>query len=116
MEIYYITIVFIMHCIGDLTLQTEWMGLRKSKEWCPLFAHVAIYTGTLFVFSSFVIPSIALIWSCINGILHLLVDYFSSRAIARAREEGNVYKFYSFLILDQAIHFVCLIGILAFLI
>jgi hypothetical protein len=32
------------HLIGDYLFQTNWMAMRKEKEWLPLLSHCFVYT------------------------------------------------------------------------
>ena len=114
---FYLLMIFTMHFLADFAIQTEWMALGKSKEWSPLLAHIGTYTAILLLFSSlFLPPLVAVLWTVSNGLCHLVVDYFSSRAMRRARESGQERKFFMILGLDQMLHFWCLFGILALLI
>jgi hypothetical protein len=113
---FYLIIIFCIHFLADFCMQTEWMALGKSKEMAPLLAHIGTYTLILLLFSSlFMTGPMAIIWSISNGICHMWVDYFSSRAMRRARESGQERKFFMILGLDQMLHYVCLFGILGLL-
>ncbi len=112
-----IMFIFLIHFIADFYLQTEWMALGKSKNWTPLLAHIAVYTVACLVLSPFVLPIwTAICWSLINGLCHLVVDYFSSRAMRRAREAGNNSRFFLLLGFDQLCHAWCLLGTFGLLI
>lgn len=113
---FYLITIFCIHFLADFILQTEWMALGKSKEWAPLIAHIVTYTLTLLLFSSLWMPgAIALAWSIGNGICHMWVDFFSSRAMRAAREAGQERKFFMIFGIDQLLHYVCLFGLLGLL-
>lgn len=106
-----------IHFVGDFLLQTEWMVNGKSTAWQPLLAHAAVYTLTLLFFSSLVMPfPLAIAWSFLNGACHLTVDFFTSKLMKSARENGNTSLFFKILGLDQLLHAWCLLGILGWLI
>jgi hypothetical protein len=109
-------LIFLIHFVADFCLQTEWMALGKSKYWSPLLAHIATYTAVCLLISPLFLPFwVAILWSVTNGLCHLVVDYFSSRAMRRAREAGNNSRFFLLLGFDQLCHAWCLLGILGLL-
>lgn len=113
---FYLIMIFCIHFLADFCMQTEWMALGKSKEMKPLLAHIGTYTLILLLFSSlFLSPITALLWSGLNGLCHLWVDYYSSRAMREARESGQERKFFMILGIDQMLHYICLFGILGLL-
>lgn len=88
------------HFVADFVLQNDWMALNKSKRLLPLAAHVAVYSAGL----------IWLGWkfAALNGVLHFVVDYVTSRVTARLWEKGQRHLFFVVIGLDQYTHQVCL--------
>ncbi len=92
------------HWFGDFFLQTDEMALNKSASNGWLTAHVAVYTGVLFVVTVSVSPWYALV----NGGLHWGVDYGTSRWTSHLYKAGRRHDFFVVVGLDQMIHTWCL--------
>lgn len=95
-----ITTILILHWIADFVLQSSWMAQGKSKAMLPLLSHIAVYTAVLALLNP--------IWALVNGILHLIVDYFTSRWSSKLHAKGDIHNFFVVIGLDQTIHFICL--------
>lgn len=110
------TIVFIilMHFIGDFVLQSRWMALNKSSNNRALFAHVATYSLFLFIggwvlwYKDSIDINLIIAWALINGLLHFITDYITSRITARLWKLENKYWFFTMIGFDQLIHYACL--------
>jgi hypothetical protein len=106
MEIHWLVYaVLITHFIADFILQSHWMASNKSKSWVPLLAHIGVYTACM-------------VWvgwqfALVNGVMHLVVDFFTSRATAKLWAKKDVHNFFVVIGLDQLIHSVCLLSTLS---
>ncbi|MEM6735359.1 MAG: DUF3307 domain-containing protein [Bacteroidota bacterium] len=90
------------HWVGDFVFQTNKMAVNKSRSLKWLVVHVLTYTLILAVFSLFLLPVIALEFLLINGVFHLLTDFFTSRLAAKY--QVNLRIFYLIIGFDQFIH------------
>lgn len=109
-----------LHWVADFYLQTDEMAINKSKSNSWLAKHVLIYTVTLYFgmmawwlfllnLAAFTFLQLTL-WVIINGILHFLQDYLSSRVTAELWQKGDRHNFFVVIGLDQFVHYVCLFG------
>jgi hypothetical protein len=96
-----ITLVLFTHWVADFVLQSNWMAQGKSKTYLPLISHVAVYT--------LVLALIHPLWAIVNGILHLVVDYFTSRISSKLYAKGDIHNFFVVIGLDQFIHVITLL-------
>jgi hypothetical protein len=91
-----------MHFVMDFVCQTHNMALGKSKSNKWLLIHIAVYS-TPFLF--FGVP-----FALINGLTHLVIDYFTSRFNSKMWKkgtDGDPFGFRLFWIgigFDQALH------------
>lgn len=93
--------VFILHYIGDFLLQTRWMGENKSKNIVALLMHIIVYSATLIPFG--------FKFAIINGILHLITDFITSKLSSRAYLNKNMAQFWAIIGFDQLVHTITLI-------
>jgi hypothetical protein len=111
------------HWIADFVLQTHDMATKKSTSNKWLTKHIMMYvigmsaTAILILFITSNIVS-ALLWLVVNGALHWLTDYFTSRWTSKLYAKQQFYStkkyinfpaFFSVIGLDQVIHYFCLI-------
>lgn len=106
--IYQFLALLVVHWIADFVLQTHWQASNKSKNNIALGQHVLTYTIAFF----FTVPFIFniednlykqwLIFIAINGILHFVTDYFTSRVSSKLF--GDWHNFFVVIGLDQLIH------------
>lgn len=93
--------------MGDYLLQTSKMATEKSQSIKWLLVHVLIYTLSILIFANFAFSwQIALGYALINGLLHLVTDFFTSKLSARYLEQPRI--FFPILGFDQMIHMACL--------
>ena len=93
------------HWVGDFVLQTDFQASNKSKHLDALSRHVATYTGTLFAAAIILFGvTAAVIFAAINGALHFVTDYITSRASSKLWEEKNLHRFFVMIGFDQLIH------------
>ena len=98
--------ILTIHYVADFLCQTDWMAVNKSKRADALLAHVAVYTG---VFMLLLGPSFGVSYALLNGLLHLVTDFITSRASAAAWKAENRHMFFCIIGLDQLIHSACLL-------
>ena len=89
-----------LHWIADFVAQADWMAKGKSSSNKALTAHIAIYSLFLLILG----PKYALV----NGALHWITDYFTSRQTKKLWEKKEVHNFFVVIGLDQAIHMTTL--------
>ena len=98
--------LLIIHWVADFIFQTHWQATNKSKNNIALSSHVAVYTACLMVFSPFLFGLSLATFSfvLINGLLHFVTDYFTSRATSKLWAVGDTHNFFVIVGLDQLIH------------
>lgn len=104
------------HYVSDFLAQSQWMAEEKSKSNFVLTAHIYVLSFVLCLFfwlgpcAVWTLPGFSigamtvLTLVAVNGATHWVIDYFSSRAMRKAWEEGRVRTFFKILGLDQALH------------
>lgn len=96
-----LTLIF-LHWISDFVLQSDWMAQNKSSSQKALIVHIFVYSiGFAVCFGWF--------YALINGLLHFVIDFFTSRKTKRLWKEKKVHDFFVTVGLDQALHMACLI-------
>lgn len=106
-----IIILILIHIIGDFFLQGTKLSVNKSSKSLSLLQHVGIYTLTLIILSPLWLGLTivqGLVFSVINGLLHLLVDYITSKKKLKFWS-NNENKYITFVGLDQVLHILILI-------
>lgn len=108
--IYLLIYLFALHYLADFILQTNWMAHGKSKRFWPLFIHVLIYT-TVFIGGAALYTDIdSAIWfGVLNGVIHYIVDYFTSRLNSRLYQKENKRMFWIAVGLDQTLHYITIL-------
>jgi hypothetical protein len=101
MEIELLLLIIWVHFVADFILQTNYIALNKSKYINCLLIHSGIYSVPFLIFG--------LEYAIINGILHFIIDYFSSAMTAAFYANDKRRYFWLTIGCDQAIHMTCLI-------
>ena len=96
-----IIIVFWLHFIADFLLQTSYMSMNKSKNSWVLASHCLVYSLPFIYFG--------LGFAILNGFLHFIVDFISSRATSKLYSKKEYHWFFVVIGLDQAIHMTILV-------
>lgn len=96
----FILILFI-HWVADFMLQTRWMATNKSKSNLALGMHILVYMIPLTLFGW--------LFALVNGVLHFIVDYFTSRATSYLWKKQEIHLFFIVIGLDQLLHTICLL-------
>ena len=116
-------LVIFSHWVADFVFQTHWMAVNKSKSNIALGCHVLVYTVViglllgipLYVYGN--IPYIVLgTWVTVNGILHFITDYTTSRITSKLWAKQDYHNFFVVIGFDQVIHYTCLFVTIIFLI
>lgn len=111
--LYTLSIVLLGHWVFDFMLQTHWMATNKSKNNVALGEHVAVYVSGLCIiaflnagyFNNF---AFATAWVIVNGVLHFLTDYVTSRATSLLYKDENYHDFFVTIGFDQLCHYFTL--------
>lgn len=90
-----------MHFICDFLLQNDSMAINKSKSNYWLTVHILAYSAPMCVFG--------LKYAIVNGILHWITDYISSRMTTKLWLAGKRHWFFVVIGADQAVHMSCLL-------
>ncbi|UTW63125.1 DUF3307 domain-containing protein [bacterium SCSIO 12741] len=108
------SMLLVAHWAGDFLFQSSNMALKKSYSLKWLCLHVATYSTTLLLFSLLLLPfKQAIFFALVNGALHLITDFFTSKLVHKYRDEPR--KFYPIIGFDQMIHMQCLFWTLHYL-
>jgi len=106
-----VLLILLAHFVADFIFQTDKQALNKCKSNWWLTSHVAAYTSIIMFFGIFIfglIPVIIL-WAFVNGVLHWITDYFTSRANAYFWKAEKRHWFFVGIGADQLIHYTCLL-------
>ncbi|WP_407654040.1 DUF3307 domain-containing protein [Aquimarina gracilis] len=99
--------ILVAHWIGDYVFQTSKMAMGKSRHLKWLAIHVGTYTLVISICCLFLFPiKIAISYFLINGILHGITDFFTSRLSAKYQKTPRI--FFPILGFDQLIHMITL--------
>lgn len=103
-----------VHWVADFVLQTHWQAQNKSERCDALARHVGCYTLCLFVAAPFIfgIPENfgLFFFVALNGALHFVTDYFTSRWSSRLYAKQDWHNFFVVIGFDQLIHQATLCG------
>ena len=108
---YLATTLLAIHWYSDFVLQTRWQAENKSKNCVALSRHVFTYSLGFATFlyilhffrSSFTSDGIVL-YVVVNGILHWVTDYITSRCTSYFWGKKDVHTFFAVIGIDQFIH------------
>lgn len=112
--------ILFLHFLGDFVFQSDRMAQGKSKSARPLLAHVATYSFVLFA-GLLLVPMVtydapfgagafwAALYAFTNGVIHLAVDFVTSRINSKLWADKKVHWFFVGVGADQFIHAATLI-------
>ncbi|MBV9616920.1 MAG: DUF3307 domain-containing protein [Ktedonobacteraceae bacterium] len=89
---------FACHFVGDFAFQSTWMTIEKGKSWEVNFYHSATYTAVFLLF-----PHASWLATAILFGTHFVIDPLKAR-----------YKVIGPIWLDQLLHILTIVFILAF--
>jgi len=105
-----IVLLLFAHFLGDFVFQGNKIASSKSKSLKWLTIHVGIYVLMLIIPAYLIFkPEIILDFLVVNGVLHWITDFFTSKINARLFLRKNKHLFYIGIGIDQFIHAACLI-------
>lgn len=115
MDIIQLLIIIWAHFVADFMLQNDTMAQNKSTSNIWLTNHVMVYSfAMLGIMATFVyllnpVSShwqlvMLLVWAVINGALHWITDWVSSRATSYLWKQGDRHNFFVVVGADQAVH------------
>lgn len=101
------------HWVADFILQPTKLAIEKGKSLVALCSHTYVYTiAMLFLclpLTMFGVPDEKyLLFILVNGLLHGLVDYFTSRFRNKVYNEEDNHMFFVLVGLDQLLHLAIL--------
>lgn len=102
-----IYLVLFVHFIADFILQTNKMATNKSTSTKWLTSHILAYTLVMSVFG--------IKFAIVNGLIHYIVDFITSRLTSYFWKKGDRHKFFIVIGLDQFVHTAALIYTMPFL-
>lgn len=106
-------LLIINHWIADFVMQTDEMAVNKSKSMDWLAKHLNAYIFSMIpmtLYASFKFGFwVSAGWLLLNGLLHFITDFFTSRLTSRLWQKGDRHNFFVVIGFDQVIHYACLI-------
>lgn len=90
-----VSVLFLLHLIGDFVLQRPFLSLTKSYWPLSLIEHVMIYALVLFSGVMFLFPGDPLTkldFIFVNSFLHFLTDYYTSRSFKNLEEKRGLHN------------------------
>ena len=96
----YLLILF-LHWVFDFCFQSNEQAQNKSESLDALTSHVLIYT----FFLSIVFGPI---YGAVNGILHFVTDYNTSKWTKKLSDKKDWHNFFVVVGFDQLLHFIAL--------
>lgn len=96
-----IIMLALLHFIADFVLQSDEVAKNKSKSNKVLLQHITIYSIPFMIF-------ISPLYGLINGLIHGIVDYITSRWTSKLWAKGDTHNFFVVIGFDQLLHMTTL--------
>lgn len=111
-----LSVLIVLHSVGDWLLQTDWMSKEKGKNWLPLIAHVGVWTACMFPAAVWLFNPLWLLW--LAG-THLVLDgtgfvrwwMIKIKRISEADLRGSAW--WLTVVVDQVFHLLTLLPVAA---
>ena len=107
-----VIIILIAHYIGDFLLQTGSMANNKSHNLYWLLTHGFVYSLSMLIILLIFTPynfGLLVLYVLINGIVHLIVDRFSSSMTTKYFRQNRLRNMFDTVGADQLIHSIVLL-------
>lgn len=112
-----LTLLFILHFIGDFLFQTRQMANNKSKSLYWLTSHVLYYCSAFMpIFLLIGIETQYIEFMFVLFTTHWLTDFFTSKLTTYCWEKRKIKMFFVVIGFDQMIHVITLLYIYKYLI
>ena len=111
-----LSVLIVLHSVGDWLLQTDWMAKGKDKSWSPLVAHVAVWTACMLPAAVWLFDPLWLLW--LAG-THLVLDGTSFvrwwMTTIKRIPEGDLggSAWWLVVVIDQVFHLLTLVPVAA---
>lgn len=111
-----VTLLLLLHLVGDFFLQSDWMALNKSKSCRALLVHAGIYSLCFLLFFGFY-------FAFVTFVLHAVTDAITSRITSklwfidlyprpdRGADNYGAYPFYAYVEQEKRHWFFVMIGV-----
>lgn len=97
--------VIFFHFLADFVCQSHEMATKKATSFKWLLIHIGVYTAVLFLFMWPTIGLSAAVSFCsLNGLLHLITDFFTSKGTKYFFGKGDYHNGFVVVGIDQFIH------------
>jgi len=106
-----IIILLLLHAAGDFILQGDKLSSLKRSRISYLLIHTGLYTAVFLVATPFILGlsvKDAILFSLFNGVIHLIVDYFTGKAKEEYWEKSQ-QAFVTIVGVDHTLHLFTLI-------
>src|SRR5665647_2428739 len=107
-----LVVIFILHVFAGFFLQSNRISKLKREKNRYLLEHVGLYTLVFIILSPVLLGLTilqGLVYSLINGVLHLIVDYFTGKLKVKLIDKNEV-KYNLTIVMDYTIHMVILVS------
>ncbi|MDD5185485.1 MAG: DUF3307 domain-containing protein [Paludibacter sp.] len=107
-----LVVIFILHVFAGFFLQSNRISKLKRENKRYLLEHVGLYTLVFIILSPVLLGLTilqGLVYSLINGVLHLVVDYFTGKLKVKLIDKNEV-KYNLTIAMDYTIHLVILVS------
>lgn len=109
--------IMVLHWVGDFLLQSHEIAMNKSTSNAWLTYHIALYISPFtLTYIFFEDMGTTALYMLVNGAIHFVVDYFSSRTAKKYYSKNEMHMFFVVIGTDQLLHILTLMITFAWLI